>query len=419
MIVSCGFDFGTSNTTIGVTTQNKYQLIPLENDKAPIRSAIFCDTEMKEWVFGKDAINRYLDHIPGRLMMALKTVLGSSLMGDKTLIFNQYIPYTDVLRHFMQHVKSIAETQIGTELTHVVMGRPVHFHDHDKAKDTLAQNTLEQIAYSIGFKDVIFQYEPIAAAIAYETTIQKEQIALIIDMGGGTSDFTVIHLHPGEKAADRTKDVLANCGIHIAGTDFDQRLSLETVMPLLGMHSLMRGSSSDIEVPSMLYHDLTTWHTLSHQYSPAHIAHIRSIQARAHEQALLERFVQVLKMRAAHHILNTVETTKQDLSHSLQATMDLAFIEKNLAMNVTRVTLNAVINDYVEQIIDKIKQTVTVSGMPFSKIDAIFYTGGSTMIPVIRERINALFPHANIVMGDAFGSVGLGLTIDAQRKYNK
>jgi len=417
MTFYCGLDFGTSNSTIGVAGQNTCQLIPLENNKPTLRSAIFCDTEMKQWEFGQAGINHYLEGIPGRLMMALKTVLGSSLMEDKTVIFNEYIPYTEVLRHFIQHIKAKAEYAIDAELTHVVMGRPVHFDDHDKVKDKQAQNTLAAIAEAVGFREVHFQYEPIAAAMTYEMAIQKEQLALIIDMGGGTSDFTVIRLYPGEKTAERAKDVLANAGIHIAGTDFDQRLSLNTVMPLLGMGSVIRGSSSDIEVPAMLYHDLTTWHTLSNLYSATHIAHVRSIQTMAYDKVALERLIHVLKMRAGHHILDSVETAKQHLSDAEQVQMNLSFIEPDLVMKILRTTFNAVIDDYIERIIRTIEQTVHEASVKFTDINAIFYTGGSTKIPLIRQKINLLFPQAEIVQGDVFGSVGLGLTIDAQRKY--
>lgn len=413
----CGLDFGTSNSTIGVANHETYRLIQLENGKPLMRSAIFCDAEIKEWVFGQEGIDRYLEGVPGRLMMALKTVLGSPLMNDNTLIFNEYISYSEVLRRFIHHIKTKAEQAMDAEISHVVMGRPVHFHDHDKEKDKLAEKTLEAIANAVGFKEVTFQYEPIAAAITYETTIKKEHIALIVDMGGGTSDFTIIRLHPGEKSADRSSDVLANCGIHIAGTDFDQRLSVKTIMPLLGMGSLMCGSSSDIPVPSMLYHDLTTWHTINNNYTPAHISHVRAIQAMAHDKASIERLITVLKLREGHRILDVIEKAKQSLSDTTQTKIDLGYIESHLEMTIFRNTLNAVIEEHVDQIIKTILETVNEAHIKCSDIDAIFYTGGSTKIPMVRDKVNALFPNAEVVQGDAFGSVGLGLTIDAQRKY--
>lgn len=417
MTTFCGLDFGTSNSTIGISVNGHCQLVPLEDKKVTIRSAIFCDTEEKKWIFGQDGIDNYLEGIPGRLMMSLKTVLGSPLMEDKTVIFNESIPYTSVLGHFVQYIKNCAEAFGNKELTHVVMGRPVHFHDNDIEKDRYAQDTLERIAKDIGFKEVSFQYEPIAAAMAYEKTIHTEQLALIIDMGGGTSDFTIIRLHPNSNSVDRSQDVLSNCGIHIAGTDFDQRLSLNTVMPLLGMNSLMKGSSSDIEIPSMFYHDLTTWHTLGNLYGPTTLSHVRSIQMMAYEKNLISRLIYVLKNRAGHHILDAVETSKQRLSEMAEIDLDLSFIENELNLMIKRSTLNEVINDHIEKIIRTIQETVVTAGVNYSDINAIFYTGGSTKIPVIRERINKMFPQAEIVQGDAFGSVGLGLTIDAQRKY--
>lgn len=413
----CGLDFGTSNSTIGVYVNNSCQLVPLEGQNPTIRSAIFCDAEAKQWVFGQQGIDNYLEGVPGRLMMALKSVLGSSLMDDKTIIFSEYLPYSKVLGHFVQHLKVSAERYINASLDQVVLGRPVHFHDSDANKDRHAQNTLETIAHDLGFKEVSFQYEPIAAALAYETTIRKEQLALIVDMGGGTSDFSIIRLRPGKNSIERRADILANTGIHIAGTDFDKQLSITSVMPLLGLGTLIRGSSSDIEVPAMFYHDLTTWHTLSNLYSAASVAHVRSIQTMAHEKELLGRLIAVLKNRAGHHILDAVEMSKQRLSDVLETSLDLAFIEDDLNVTMQRSTLNAVIDEQLQHIIDTVRATVKMAKVKPPDIEAIFYTGGSTKIPIIREQITSLFPQAEVVQGDAFGSVGMGLTIDASRKY--
>lgn len=414
----CGLDFGTSNSTIGTLHHNACQLIRLENNKPTMRSAIFCDAENKQWIFGQEGIERYLESTPGRLMMSLKSVLGSSIMQDETLILNEFISYKNILGKFIKHLKTCAEQTIQQELTHAVLGRPVHFHDTDATADKAAQDTLAEIAHLVGFKEVTFQYEPIAAALTYETTIRTEQLALIIDMGGGTSDFTVIRLRPGEAITDRSHDVLSNEGIHIAGTDFDHQLSLHSVMPLLGMGSLMRGSSSDIEVPSAYFHDLTTWHTLSNLYSGKTISHVRSIQTAAYDKTALGRLIKVLEERAGHHILYAVEKTKQQLSDLTQVILPLQFIEDNLSLTVTRQLFNQLIDDYLERITATIMSAIQHAGIKPEAISAIFYTGGSTKIPAVHEKINPLFPHAELVQGDAFGSVGLGLTIEAQRRFS-
>ncbi len=412
----CGLDFGTSNSTIGIIKGQTCQLVPLEANRPIMRSAIFCDAEQKSWVFGQEGINRYMEGGQGRLMMALKSVLGSPIMEDETLIFNEYVTYSQILGHFIKELKAKAEQASGHELTQVILGRPVHFHDTDKQQDQRAQNTMETMARSLGFTDVSFQYEPIAAAMTYESTLKKEQLALIIDMGGGTSDFTIIRLQPNSAAVDRTQDVLANYGIHIAGTDFDQSLSLKTVMPLLGMNSLMRGSSSDIKIPASFYYDLTMWHLLNHLYTPVNISHVKKLHAAAHDKHLLARLVDVLQHRAGHQILQEVESGKQRLSDENNTQINLNFIEEKLHVMVQQAAFNTTIAEQVSKIIQKIEETVSAAGIKHNDISAIFYTGGSSKIPMVREKINALFPQAEIVHGDAFGSVGMGLTIEAERR---
>lgn len=417
MSTFCGLDFGTSNSTVGVYQNDVCQLVPLENEKPVLRSAIFCDFELQRWEFGQAGINHYLDGVPGRLMMSLKSVLGSSLMNEKTVIFNEYVPYTRVLFEFIRHIKNKANHFISDEIEQVVMGRPVYFHDDDPIKDQLAQDTVASIARELGFKEVVFQYEPIAAALAYETRIQREQLALIIDMGGGTSDFTIIRLSPDQRRVDRSQDLLANSGIHIAGTDFDKKLSLHSVMPLLGMGSLIKGSSSLIEFPSWYYHDLTSWHLLAGLYDKKTIHHIETLRLVALEKERIELLVDVLQKKSGHHVLHSVEAAKQKLSQYAETNIDLSFLKKHEPVVVSSTLFNSVIESELKKIIDAIKKTVLDAAVNFSDIDVIFYTGGSTKIPIVREKINALFQGAMVVEGDPFGSVGLGLAIDAKRRF--
>lgn len=413
----CGLDFGTSNSTIGIYSQNECKLVPLDGAKPTLRSAIFCNTEDKKFVFGQDGVEQYLNGVSGRLIMALKSVLGSSLMFEKTFVFNKLAPYTDILSNFISFIKEKAEIQLNAELKQVVLGRPVRFHDTDNERDKIAQETLEEIARAAGFEEVRFQYEPIAAAITYEQSIQNEQLALIVDMGGGTSDFTVIKLSHLQNKSERTDDVLSNKGIHIGGTDFDRELSLRLVMPLLGMSSMISGTSCDITMPSSYYHELTTWHTLNDLYSNQTIARVQNILAVAHEKELVNRLITVLKRRQGHHILYSVEMTKLKLSELVDYLLDLSFICDDLSILATQNKFNETIDIYLEQLANKINETIKESNIKHSDIHAIFYTGGSTKIPIIRNRINSMFPSATIVQGDAFNSVGLGLTYDAKNNF--
>lgn len=412
----CGLDFGTSNTTIGVSLHNNCQLVPLENTKPSIRSAIYYDAELQQFIFGQQGVEAYLNGDHGRLMMSLKSILGSSLMQDETAVGGKLVSYTDILGEFIAHIKRKAEAFIDHEITHVVLGRPIRFHDQDDSKDQLAQKTLEALVSKVGFKEIIFQYEPIAAAAAYEQSVTSEQLAFIVDMGGGTSDFTVIRLNPTMKQ-ERLQDVLSYGGIHIGGTDFDNRLSLKSVMPLLGMNSLMKGSSSDIEIPTSYYHDLTTWHTLNYLYTNKTISHLQQIFTAAYNKPFISRLIHVLQQRKGHYILNEVELAKQRLSNQPETVIDLSFIDEKLEAMATQKEFEETINEHLDKILTTINDTIDAAAIRHSDINAIFYTGGSSKIPIIREKINKLFPQAAIIQGDAFGSVGLGLTLEAQQKF--
>ncbi len=413
----CGLDFGTSNSTIGIFDGTQFNMVPLEDGRAILRSAIFFDYDTGESLLGQRGVNEYLNGAHGRLMMSLKTVLGSSLMQEETYIHNRWVPFTDILGYLIRYMKQQAEQQLGCEITRVVMGRPVHFHDHDEKRDRLAQDTLEKVARAQGFKTVLFQYEPIAAALAYEATITKEQIALIVDLGGGTSDFSVTRLRPGIQGMDRLEDVLANQGIHIGGTDFDRQMNLRTVMPALGLGSQMHGMSGMLQVPNSYYHDLTTWHTLNSLYNHKTQRELSSIYNFAVEKERIARLQKVIHWQFGHKILNAVEEAKCALSQLEQISLDLNFIEPGFTIAVQQATFENIILDKVEDLTTTLLETVSSAGVQNHQIDSIFFTGGSTQIPLIRQKINEHFPQAKKVRGDVFSSVGKGLIIDAHRKF--
>lgn len=412
----CGLDFGTSNSTIGIFDGQKINMVPLEEGKPTLRSAIFFDFDAHKCVFGQQGISEYLSHGHGRLMMSLKSVLGSNLMQEKTYIDKKLISYTDILEYLIKYIKSKAESAAGHELTQVVLGRPVRFHDHDDKKDRLAQETLEQVARNVGFKTLHFQFEPIAAAIAYEQTIQKEQLALIVDLGGGTSDFSIIRLNPNvQNTNDRKQDVLANRGIHIGGTDFDTRFSLELVMPHMGLLGRMQGISGTIEIPSSYYHDLTTWHTINGLYTHQTRRSLQAIHNHALEPKLIRRLINVIEKQQGHKILNAVEQAKCLLSDLEHTSLDLNFIEDNFVIKTEKLQFQGIIQDKVQQLVDTVFATLMDAGLKNNAIDSIFFTGGTTQIPIIRQSIQESFPNATLVQGDVFSSVGRGLILEAKR----
>jgi hypothetical chaperone protein len=308
----CGLDFGTSNTTLGTIFGREPVLTALEAGQTTIPSAIFYEVDGAVLI-GRRAIEAYVEGAPGRLMRSLKSVLGTSLIEETTLLGRERTSFRDVIAYYLGAVKRRAEQGCGRELRDVVHGRPVHFVDDSPEADRKAERTLREIAREVGFDEVTFQFEPIAAALDYERQISAEQIALIADIGGGTSDFSIVRLGPERRDAfDRAADILANDGVRIGGTDFDRQLSLGVVMPLFGFGSAMKRPGLD--VPSRYFHDLATWSNINRMYEPRVIADIRQVRLEASEPALLDRLVRVVDEQRGHTLAMEVEEAKIALS---------------------------------------------------------------------------------------------------------
>lgn len=415
-MVACGLDFGTSNSTLGVADEAGSRMLALEGDHETLPSAIFFDFETHRPAFGRAAINAYVAGGDGRLMRSIKSVLGTSLIDEETLLGRRRVGFREVIGLVIRHIKEEGERRCGQELTHVVHGRPVHFVDGDDAADQRAENALADIARASGFKDVSFQYEPIAAALAYEAQINAEQIALIADIGGGTSDFSIVRIGPDRsRRAERADDILANDGLRIGGTDFDRLLSLEAVMPHLGYRSpLLR---QGLLTPNHLYVDLATWAKINFLYSPAVLTDVERLVKEAKHPQLIRRLVTVLEEHLGHALAMKVEEAKIALSGSNTYDIDLSLVEKGLEAPSTRGRLGAAVADPVERLAAMTKDCLHQAGLREDQVDAIFLTGGSTLLPAVRGAITGAVPEARIVEGDKFGAVGLGLTIEAGRRY--
>lgn len=413
-IYSCGLDFGTSNSTLAIVKDSTASLVALHDNSPILKSSIFFDSETKQYFIGQNGINRYFEGSKGKLMLSLKSILGSSLLNEKTAVCGTYVTYKDIIGLMIKYIKETAEHNLNSELTKVVLGRPVRYHDTNDAKDRLAQSTMEQIAKEQGFKEVLFQFEPIAAALDYESTINTEQLAMIIDLGGGTSDFTIIRLRNNNVQHDRKSDILANYGIHVGGTNFDRDLSLHSIMPLLGKGSHMFGvNGAKLEVPTSLYYDLTTWHLLNFLSSHKTINNLKSVFLHAEKKELIKRALVVLEKQLGHYLLQAAENSKIKLSSHLDDRIDLSKIEHGLTVVTRRSDLEESCNGLIAQLLSAMQQTISSAGVAASQINSVFLTGGTTQIPAVQNIIKSMFAHSQFVTGDIYGSVGKGLAIEA------
>jgi hypothetical chaperone protein len=411
----CGLDFGTSNTTLGTIAGRGPVLTALEAGQTTIPSAIFYEVDGAVLI-GRQAIEAYVAGAPGRLMRSLKSVLGTSLIDETTQLGRERTSFRDVIAYYLGAVKRRAEQATGRELRDVVHGRPVHFVDNAPDADRKAERTLREIAREVGFDEVTFQFEPIAAALDYERQISTEEIALIADIGGGTSDFSIVRLGPARHGkVDRTADILANDGVRIGGTDFDRRLSLGVVMPLFGFGSAM--NRPGLDVPSSYFHDLATWSSINRMYEPRVIVDIRQVRRDASETALLDRLVRVIDEQRGHTLAMEVEEAKIALSDKRQADIPLEWVAPGLSVAIGRSDLVHHTSQLAERIGARIKICLTQAQLSAGDIDAVFLTGGSVRLAHVRNAITKAAPSARVVEGDTFGAVGKGLTLEALLRY--
>ena len=411
----CGIDFGTSNSTVGARLGGKVVLCPLEDRHLTMPSAIFFDYEDQGTHFGRDAMTLYTAGVQGRLLRSLKSVLGTALIDEVTEIRGRGIALRQIISLFFGQLKALAEHASGAPLDSVVLGRPVRFVDDDDAADRRAHEALLGLAREQGFRHVETQFEPVAAALAYERGLHGEELALVVDLGGGTSDFAIVRLSPQRSAhGDRSADILACTGVHIGGTDVDHDLSLAKVMPHLGLHTHLRPRR--LPMPSSYYHDLATWHRVTLLYRPRVLAELRLLLPQVEDRAALQRLLEVIAERKGHHLAAAVEAAKIELSARDPACVQVP-LRDALQVPVTRADLNEVVAPSAQKIVAAIERCCVDAGVAPRRIDSVFLTGGTSLIPEVRDRIVACLGGVRVVDGDVFCSVGLGLGIDAVRRF--
>ena len=388
------------------------QAIAIEGGAAVMPTALFFNTEDHRTHFGRDAVAQYLAGTEGRLMRSLKSLLGSALLQDQTAVHGRLVSYQDIIALFLQRLAAQAEAALGGMPRQLRLGRPVHFVDDDAARDRQAEDALRQAAFSAGFAEVSFLPEPIAAALDYEQRVPRETLVLVVDIGGGTSDFTVVRLGPGRSSqAERGGDILATSGVHVGGTDFDRRLNLALAMPLMG---LGHHGPSGRPVPSSVFHNLATWHLIQWCYAPQAQRAAQALRSDYADPRLHARLIRVLEQRLGHRLADAVERGKIAASSSAAAaTLALDWIEPGLAASVTPVGLAQHLAESLAQVVDCAQECVRRANLGAQQLDALYLTGGSSALSTLRQALAQAFPNTPQVEGDLFGGVAAGLAVSA------
>ncbi|MFZ2986424.1 Hsp70 family protein [Ideonella sp.] len=431
----CAIDFGTSNSAIalpviapsaGADSQARPQvrLVEVEAGQRTMPTSVFYTMEGQgahdepRRLYGRAALAAYVDGVDGRLMRSMKSVLGSSLIEAGTDVGGgRSVKFLDIIAGYLRHLKGLAEAEAGHAIHRAVLGRPVFFVDGDPERDAQAQAALEAAARQVGFDEISFQFEPIAAALDFEATTDHEQLVLVADIGGGTSDFSVVRVGPQRRTrVDRADDILASHGVHVAGTDFDRHVELTAILPLAGFKA--RGPApAEREVPSKVYFDLATWHLINTVYTPQRVAELRRMKTFYADVRHHNRLMTLIEERLGHALMAEAEAAKIAVAEGRDADISLALLERGLRAELGEAQALQAIEPDLERIVQAGLETVRMAGVAPERIEAVYLTGGSTGLAPLAQRIAAPFAQARTVRGDRLASVAQGLGLHAQRVF--
>jgi hypothetical chaperone protein len=426
---SIGIDFGTTNSSIARASVNgDIDLVRFPTragETESFRSVLYMERTRHaghlrlSTLTGPSAIEHYLDaEKKGRLIQSLKSYLAAANL-TSTEILGRPFRFEDLIARILTDLRLAAEQQFGTEIRHATVGRPVRFVGAEtEADDAFAQARLQQAFTLAGFEQVQFVMEPEAAAYAYEATLDRDELILIGDFGGGTSDFSLLRVGPNIRLRGRRpEDLIGNSGLGLAGDTFDARIVRHLVSPALGSNSLQRPASKHLPaVPAWIYSNLERWHYLSFLRTRNVAEILRTAHTRAVEPDKIEALNTLINEDLGFQLHQAVQRLKYQLSSS--ETAEFRFIDGTLELRqpVTRTEFESWIAEDLAAIETCIDSLFQQTGIDPKEVDRVFLTGGTSFVPAVRTIFERRFGKDRVRSGNEFTSVARGLSLHAHQR---
>lgn len=407
-----GIDFGTTNSAVAAystanqeVTSSPYEPTVLyfeEGNGAPIH-------------VGFKAIEKYIEHgLRGRFIRSIKSLLHFESFSH-TFINGTRYRAEDLVAILLENLLEKGKELTGGMPDKIVLGRPVKFSSNPE-RDALAQQRLAKAAELAGMKNVVFQLEPIAAAFTYERLIKKEQLVFVGDFGGGTADFTLMRLGKGHSGGDRRGDIIATHGVRVGGDDLDADIAWNKVVEQfgLGLEYDSNGRGKWLPVPSHHYSKFCRWENHAFLNSPTMMMEIEKYFDLTRENARIANFMQVLQHNLGYSLFRQIEESKKDLSTQDKAWIKFAAMDVDIKESIDLGEFGQFINGRVMQIREAVELLLTVSGIDVSQVDAVFLTGGTSLVRPVRAVMEDIFGLHKINDHDAFSSVAEGLALSGR-----
>jgi hypothetical chaperone protein len=412
MTHAIGIDFGTSNSAAAYLVDGKPRMIPMAPGQMTMPTTFFFDHENRRTLIGEPANQALLDGTEGRFMRALKRVLGTKLMHEKRQILHERVTFVDIIARFLNQIKTRAEAETDLTFDRVLSGRPVVFHGANDPREAQAEEDLRACYLAAGFTHVDFMAEPEAAAIASGALEQSGMVGLIVDVGGGTSDFSLF------RSGSEGVEILANHGVRIGGTDFDRAINIDWVMPLLGKGTELRKvlGSGTSPTPNAIFNDLATWEKIPFVYTPQHNRMVAEMVRLSQEPEKLSRLATVLQDELGHELAFAVERGKIAANGGADdPQITLNAIERGLVAPLSPDALTASLARHAEMLTEGAAETLRVAGIDAGQVGQVIYVGGSSLMSMVSDTMRVQFPDAHHSFSEVFTAVTDGLAIAANR----
>jgi hypothetical chaperone protein len=418
-----GIDFGTTNSSVALANRSGEVKLAHFSELGTLtdsyRSLLYLEqvkensvNTLKSWS-GPAGIERYLSADGGgRLMQSLKSFLSSRNLRT-TEVFGRQQTLISLIARIIRDLREQAEDRFGVKINAAVTGRPVQFVGAENEEDNkYAENRLAEAYRAAGFESVEFELEPVAAARYYESTLDRDELILIGDFGGGTSDFSLLRVGPTILKRGRTAaDLLGNAGVGLAGDAFDAKIVRHLVAPALGYGSQMRSLNKLLTVPGWVYSKLERWHYLSFLKARDTMEMLRGVQGHALEPQKIKALIHLIKEDLGFRLHRAVQAVKCDLSHNSAATFKFSDGFVDIETTLERSVFESWIAEELEQIETCVDSLLLSSGARREEVNAVFLTGGSSFVPAVRRIFEARFGGDKIRAGNEFTSVAHGLAL--------
>lgn len=410
-----GIDFGTSNSSITIWDVERRALVRDPRIAGVESSFMYFPYTLRKDppLIGNAAKLRYVqDEMRGRFFQAIKTILPNRTFSE-TIVNNQPFLLEDLIAFFLRYLKAKGDAVTGQDVKRVVMGRPAVFSD-DPDEDRLAQERLHRAAQLAGFEEIHFQYEPIAAAFAYESRIARPERVLVGDFGGGTSDFTVVQLDPSRQGlTDRATDILATGGLPVAGNKYDSATMWHKLTPRFGRGATYESWGKQIEVPDTLHRQICQWDQIVFLRNAPKLDLIWRLARLSSDPVAFERLEALVKDNQGFALFQVIEGAKIALTTHDTATLRFTHPRIALDEQLTLAEFDRNSTDLTAQIIAKLDDFMARAHVDPATVETVFLTGGTSLIRSLRGEFITRFGADKIRDGGEFTSVGDGLALSA------